>query len=130
MNYCVPTGGAYQKALQLAREINQKVLLSYANISLLPGVDQQIWSGVGKKIGPGWRPMGIGSNSVKCTVRAVRFVSRFFVYLIRTNLEAVRTNLEVDRTVTTGYWTKFGPMQFGSMPIGHPLLSKKLGLPG
>lgn len=104
VNYCVPTGEAYQKALQLAREINQKVRLTYANIFLLPGADPQIWLGVGKKIGPGWCPMGIRSNLVQCTVRAVRFVSRFFAHFISTDVEAVRTNLEVDGTVTIYDW--------------------------
>lgn len=62
VNYCVPTGEAYQKALQLAREINQKVRLTYANISLLPGADPQIWLGVGKK---SWTRMASDGHWIK-----------------------------------------------------------------
>ena len=34
VNYCVPAGEAYQKALELAREINQKVRCHWNNYVL------------------------------------------------------------------------------------------------
>ena len=41
VNYCVPAGEAYQKALELAREINQKVRSHWNNYVLqLTKIDQ------------------------------------------------------------------------------------------
>lgn len=67
--------------------------------------------------------MSIEPNSVRCTVRAVQFMSRFGI-LDKHEYWRGCTNLEVDRTVTTGHRTEFGPI-----PIKRPLLPKQLGLP-